>query len=145
MSHRVPLSNQAFLLLMEIIRESGDSHWVFPSPKNPEKHIDHIQKAVQRARSEANLDCVAHDFRRTVASHMASLGVPRLVISKVLNHSEGGITRIYDRHSYDSEKREALQKWADCLEKILADQPVVASVNFSSQTPLDKTVPNSSQ
>ena len=51
---------------------------------------------------------------------MASLGVPRLVISKVLGHSEAGITKLYDRHSYDDEKREALETWSSHLESILS-------------------------
>ena len=51
---------------------------------------------------------------------MASLGVPRLVISKILNHSESGITKLYDRHRYDDEKREALELWAGHLETILS-------------------------
>ena len=45
------------------------------------------------------------------ASRMASVGVPRLVIAKVLNHVEHGVTAVYDRHSYDAEKQEALYSW----------------------------------
>jgi hypothetical protein len=41
---------------------------------------------------------------------MAALKVPRLTISKVLNHKEAGITKIYDRHSYNAEKRETLER-----------------------------------
>jgi hypothetical protein len=33
----------------------------------------------------------------------------RLVIAKVLNHVDRGVTAIYDRHSYDEEKRVALE------------------------------------
>ena len=51
---------------------------------------------------------------------MASLGVDRLVIKKVLNHVESDVTAIYDRHSYDAEKREALERWAGRLEAFLA-------------------------
>ena len=43
---------------------------------------------------------------------MASAGVPRLVIGKVLNHAEPGATAVYDRHTYDSDKRAALETWA---------------------------------
>jgi hypothetical protein len=46
---------------------------------------------------------------------MAGFGIPRLLISKILNHVEPGITAIYDRHSYDSEKRGALARWAERL------------------------------
>src|SRR5262249_28868371 len=52
-----------------------------------------------------------HDLRRTAASGMAQLGISRLVIAKVLNHTETSVTAIYDRYGYDSEKRKALDLW----------------------------------
>ena len=58
-------------------------------------------------------------LRRTAATYMASAGVPRLVIGKILNHVEPGVTRVYDRHSYDAEKRQALDLWATRLTSIL--------------------------
>ena len=56
-----------------------------------------------------------------LTSAMTSMGVPRLVVSKILNHVESGVTAIYDRHSYDAEKREALAKWGGRVEAILAE------------------------
>jgi hypothetical protein len=43
------------------------------------------------------------------------------VISKILNHVEPGITAIYDRHTYDDEKREALDRWASRLGEITGE------------------------
>jgi hypothetical protein len=42
---------------------------------------------------------------------MTGMGIPRLTVSKILNHVEPGITAVYDRHSCDKEKREALEEW----------------------------------
>lgn len=50
---------------------------------------------------------------------MTSIGISRLVVSKLLNHVESGITAVYDRHSYDTEKKKALDQWAGKLEAIL--------------------------
>jgi hypothetical protein len=52
---------------------------------------------------------------------MAAAGIPRDHIAKVLNHVEGGAraTRVYDRHSYDAEKRMALEAWDRALIAIL--------------------------
>lgn len=36
---------------------------------------------------------------------MNSMDISRLVVSKILNHVESGLTAVYDRHSYDAEKR----------------------------------------
>ena len=60
-----------------------------------------------------------HDLRRTAASRMASAGVPRLVIGRILNHVDRGVTAVYDRHSYDAEKHEALDIWCQQLKTIL--------------------------
>ena len=53
---------------------------------------------------------------------MASGGIPRLTISKILNHAESGVTAVYDRHGYDPEKRAALDWWALKLQAILENK-----------------------
>ena len=55
------------------------------------------------------------------ATRMAAAGIPRDHIAKVLNHVEGGAraTRVYDRHSFDAEKRMALDAWDRALTAIL--------------------------
>jgi integrase len=57
-----------------------------------------------------------HDLRRTVATRMAELGVQPHIIEAVLNHvggHKGGIAGVYNRATYDKEKREALNLWAE--------------------------------
>ena len=43
---------------------------------------------------------------------MTGMGIARLTVGKVLNHAEQGVTKVYDRHSSDAEKRRALNAWA---------------------------------
>ena len=67
-------------------------------------------------------DWTVHDLRRTTASGMAKLGVSLVVIEKVLNHVSGslaGIVGVYQRHEFAEEKREALQQWADHVERLV--------------------------
>jgi integrase len=64
---------------------------------------------------------VPHDLRRTAASLMTGMGISRLVVSKILNHVERGITAVYDRYSYDKEKRQALEAWGLKLKTIVED------------------------
>ncbi|MBN2321273.1 MAG: hypothetical protein JXR49_19495 [Acidobacteria bacterium] len=61
----------------------------------------------------------------TAASIMAGMGVPRLLVSKILNHVESGVTRVYDRYSYDREKQEALDTWGARLVRIVSDLELV--------------------
>ncbi len=59
---------------------------------------------------------------------MSAIGFNRLVVAKILNHVESGVTAIYDRHSYDAEKRHALEAWAGHLESILSGKPKADNV-----------------
>lgn len=53
-----------------------------------------------------------HDLRRTVATHMARLGVDEIVVERVLGHRIGGVKAVYNRYRYIEEKRAALKLWA---------------------------------
>ena len=65
---------------------------------------------------------VPHDLRHTTTSHMTGMGISRLVVSKILNHVERGVTAVYDRHSYDQEKRQALEAWGSRLQAIIQER-----------------------
>lgn len=60
-----------------------------------------------------------HDLRRTCGTRMARLGIADETISRVLNHAEGGVTKIYRRYSYLTEKRHALDAWAVHIEGLI--------------------------
>jgi hypothetical protein len=50
------------------------------------------------------------------------------VIGRVLNHVERGVTAVYDRHSYDAEKRAALDAWARRLQAIVGERDEQAAI-----------------
>jgi integrase len=63
-----------------------------------------------------------HDIRRSVATGMAGLGVAPHVVEAVLNHASGfkaSVAGIYNRHSYDQEKRAALTLWEQELGSVV--------------------------
>jgi integrase len=73
-----------------------------------------------------------HDLRRTLRTRMSGLGVEPHVCERVIAHEVGNaITQTYDRHSYLSEKRVALERWCAALLEIVAPPltavPVAAS------------------
>jgi integrase len=120
LAHRVPLSGLALNILKQRKAISDESEWVFPSPVKKCGHIRNVQKTVLRIREYSGVrDYRSHDLRRTAASLMTGMGISRLTVGKILNHVEQGITRVYDRYSYDQEKRITLDKWAARLEQIL--------------------------
>jgi integrase len=122
LDHRVPLSPQALRILKDLRNITGKSKWVFPSTRKTGPHINHAQKAIERVGKRSGVEFRGHDLRRTAASLMVGAGVPRLVVQKILNHVETGVTAIYDRHSYDPEKRSALDFWGRRLEAIIANK-----------------------
>jgi integrase len=117
LAHRVPLTPLALRIISQMQSLTGGAKtnpYVFPSPKG-NGPIENVQKAIQRIKESTGIDFVGHDLRRTAASMMTGMGVPRLVVGKILNHVEPGVTKVYDRHSYDKEKREALESWSKHL------------------------------
>jgi integrase len=61
-----------------------------------------------------------HDLRRTARSAMSRAGVPADHAERVLNHALQGVRATYDRHSFASEKRDALERLASLIGRILA-------------------------
>ncbi len=117
-SHRVPLGPTAMALLRNLHSDAKHDKWVFPSPtaKGP---VSSNTKPLKRLRSNAGIDdFTAHDLRRTAASKMSGeLHVERTTLSKILNHVDRTVTAVYDRHSYDTEKRAALEAWDEWVVK----------------------------
>jgi hypothetical protein len=50
---------------------------------------------------------------------LGKLGFNRLIQDRVLNHKDSTVGGIYDRHSYDKEKRSALEAWSRDLQRIV--------------------------
>jgi integrase len=105
---------------MKTLHKNKPSRYVFPSPKG-DAPLSNVQKALQRIQESTGIEFHGHDLRRTAASLMTSAGIPRLMVGKILNHVEPGVTKIYDRYSYDKEKREALDLWSRRLTLIISD------------------------
>ena len=68
-------------------------------------------------------DWHTHDLRRTCATQLRTIGIDRLVVSKLLNHAEAGVTHIYDRYTADPEKAAAMERWANRLREIISGVP----------------------
>lgn len=63
-----------------------------------------------------------HDIRRSVATQLAEMKIAPHVIEAVLNHKSGtikGVAAVYNRYSYATEKRAALEAWARRLDAIV--------------------------
>ena len=135
LAHRVPLSAQALAVLAEARTLNPDRQTVFPSPRGDvpmvetavalavRRNLDHFTATGRKVLKDDGFACQQfspHDLRRTAASLMTGSDISRLVVSKILNHVERGVTKVYDRHGYDREKREALEAWGRKVADIAA-------------------------
>jgi len=136
LSHRVPLSPFCIELLEKLKNKHEKSEYLLPSSRYKDKPIDPnaLTRAVARIRKHIDTShWRLHDLRRTAASHMASNGIPRIVIGKILNHVESSVTAVYDRHSYDKEKLEALARWSICLMNIVESKDNTVFLNVQNK------------
>jgi hypothetical protein len=80
---------------------------------------------------EFNEPFVVHDLRRTAMTGLGRVRdgrgnpVPDVVKDHVLNHLRPKMERVYDRHSYMDEMRQALQLWANHIQGLITGGKVV--------------------
>lgn len=123
-AHRVPLAGMALEIIEEALRRAT-TEFLFPGyGKDDAMKSSSVGKAVRRCSAELGVPhWTAHDLRRTAATCMADLCVAPHVIGHVLNHrtvTKASVTdQVYNRYSYDREKRAALELWATRLASII--------------------------
>jgi len=145
-AHKVPLSPLAVQILTDLRTLSGTRSHVLASQHSIRKPDSSYSERVLSRAVRENEDhfgiahFTPHDLRRTAASMMTAIGVPRLHVEKVLNHSTGDIAEVYDRHNYFEEKKAALNRWAEHLQVVIANKsPKVVAIH-SAKTERDKTI-----
>jgi integrase len=74
---------------------------------------------------------VLHDLRRTGRSLMSRAGVSPDHGERVLGHAVPGVRAVYDRHSYMEEKKDALERLAAFVERIV--KPGESVVRFPAK------------
>lgn len=118
--HVVPLAPLAVLILQGLPRFAGSDFVFTTTGRTPISGFGRLKARLEKA-SGAD-DWRLHDIRRTVATHMAMMGVQPHIIEAVLNHKSGivsGVAAVYNRHAYTQEKRVALTKWAEHVEGLV--------------------------
>lgn len=118
--HRVPLSKRAVEILTGW-KTSPDTNdvFLFPSKGTERDSFSGFSRCKRRLDKKADVHgWTVHDLRRTAATAMAEMGTPPHVVERILNHTSGTMTpiaRVYNRHAYEAEMREALERWAASL------------------------------
>ena len=71
-----------------------------------------------------------HDLRRTARSLLSRAGVRPDISERVLGHAIPGIAQVYDRHSYDVEKADALNRLATMVNQIVNPPPAAKVIKM---------------
>jgi integrase len=139
--NHVPLSRAALAVIEGQSRVEG-CDYVFPSRTRTPfsgfgKSKSALDKAVRQAlqkqarageTAEPLPNWTLHDLRRTAKTLMARAGVRPDISERVLGHVIAGVEGTYDRHTYADEKRDALEKLATMIERILNPPPFNVAV-----------------
>jgi integrase len=130
-AHVVPLSELAIEVIREAMADAGKGAPLFPAGKGslPPAAVARTILRANETGKERPLgrfgiaQWSAHDLRRTALTGMARLGVAPIVLGHVANHrttTRAGVTlAVYSQYSYGTEKRAALDLWADRLTAIV--------------------------
>jgi integrase len=147
--HLVPLSEPA----CETIREAtallkGRGEFLFPSPARdvPGPISAHALAVAMRryaGRLTGSNEAVTtwqaeppspHDLRRTVATRLSGLGIPKEDRDAVLNHARTDVgSKHYDLYDREREKRRALNTWATALALILNPRTAVVPMHHAAR------------
>ncbi len=116
-AHAVPLCDRAVELLARLNHNAAGMGYLFPAARG-DGHLstDSVQKAARM------IDTVEpfqpRDLRRTWKSRAGDAGIERDIRDRLQQHliTDTG-TKFYDHYDYLPEKREAVRKWGEWLEK----------------------------
>lgn len=122
-THIVPLPDQAAAVLEEVRAYSAGRRFVFPPlarQSTPHLHRDALSAALRRMGLQGQH--ATHGFRAMLrTAGRERLGINPDVLEAQLAHAKkGDVAKAYDRTRFDDERREAMQRWADYLDQLLA-------------------------
>lgn len=144
-AHIVPLNLNAIVELDSLAGGVNWPHKGFVFSTNGRTPVSGYSRA--KARLDRIISCHApnaispwrlHDFRRTFATNMQRLNVRFEVTEALLNHvsgSKSGIAGVYQKHDWEPEKRNAMDKWAGKLAALMATGDTKSECCDAGDTP----------
>jgi integrase len=127
--HVIPLSPQAVAVLQDLKeRAPAGAPYVLPA-RDPAQPFNGALSALRRLRKAAGTEhFTLHDLRRTLRTGLSRLGVDDRTAELVIGHTPQGMHRVYDRYERIEERRDALRRWADYVERVAQPESNVVSL-----------------
>ena len=124
--HTIPLSTTAARLIESLPRIGGGDLVFTTNGETPvsgwSKAKSSLDDAAAKLYGRALPAWRLHDLRRTTATGMQRIGISLQVVEAILGHvggSRAGVAGVYQRHTFDVEKRTALEAWAHEVERVV--------------------------
>jgi integrase len=112
----VPLSSR----MQSVIGQRQPKGYVFPGPVEHTHYTDDGVLQYKLRRESGITDFFPHALRHTVETKLAALRVLPHIRDLLLDHQpQRGSGARYDHHEYGDEMREAIEKWADYVGKLV--------------------------
>lgn len=126
-AHVVPLSRQVLALLQELRPLSGSGRYVFPGERTASRPMSENTINSAFARMGFKGEIVAHGLRHMASTALNEKGWSADAIERQLAHQDlNRIRGIYNKAQYLEERRQMMQAWADYLDELRAEVPVIA-------------------
>ncbi len=111
--HQVPLVGEAWEIVSGLPRQvDGDFLFSNRGGKVAVNSYAKIKRRIDELTGPMD-DFTWHDFRRTVETRMAALGIVQEHRDACLGHAKPGLQKTYNKHDYLAEKRAALTTYAE--------------------------------
>jgi len=121
--HIVPMAPMVVEIVDTLPELDGCSYAITTNGKTPidcDTYLkDKLDEAIKAAGHKPIKDWRPHDIRRTVRTNLSKLGIPSDIGERVMGHVIGGVRGVYDRHSFNDEKRRALTAWEGYLSRVI--------------------------
>lgn len=123
--HLIPLNEFALAQLEPLRQLNGKAFTLFTADQKRGMVLDTLSKAVATVSATLKAEekipvFTMRDLRRTCETMLQRLAIPREVRAHLLSHGREGVQgKHYERYDFLDEKRAALAKWSDHLQRIL--------------------------
>lgn len=122
--HAIPLPGLAIELLNSLT--PNEHGWFFPGSKDPSLSVQHqtLYSFLWRQRDRGVIPHVTNrDMRRTWKTLAGKAGLTKEIRDRLQNHTLQDVSsKSYDRYSYISEKREAMEIWDKFVREMIRDK-----------------------
>jgi integrase len=127
--HLIPLMGPiAEIINRRILEVGGKGALFWDNVDSESEYPEQLKRANKEIRTLTEIpDIRPHDLRRTMRTHVSSLGVSDAVGEALLNHSKQGEVKTYNLYTYWKERIEALTLWHAKLAVIKAGRRTQAA------------------